>query len=66
MSFWVPDNSLDWRAFQSDKTKALSFFIKFNLKEKTMIVNISYDLNKAKNIAEALKIADIYNAFFYR
>lgn len=61
----VPDNSLDWRAFQSDKTKALSFFIKFNLKEKTMIVNISYDLNKAKNIAEALKIADIYNAFFY-
>lgn len=61
----VPDDSLDWYVYKSDKDKAMSFLFRFNLRQKKMVFNISYELKKAESIGEALKIADIYNAFFY-
>lgn len=59
----ISDNSIDWRAFESEKDKPIRFLIKINIKEHKMIYSISYDLGKAKSIEEALMVADIYNSF---
>jgi len=59
----ISDNSIDWRAFESEEDKPIRFLIKINIKEHKMIYTISYDLGKAKSIEEALMVADIYNSF---
>lgn len=59
----IPDNSLDWIVFKSENGKPIHFLIKINKRENKMIYSISYDLKKVKNLKEAIKVADIYNAF---
>lgn len=59
----IPDNSIDWKVFESEEDKPIRFLIRINSKEHKMIYSISYDLGKVKNIKEALVVADIYNSF---
>lgn len=59
----IPDNSLNWIVFVSANDKPIRFLIKFNREEHKMVYSISYDLKKASNIQEAIKVADIYDAF---
>lgn len=64
MSFTrVPDNSLDWIVFESEKDKSIRFVLKFNKREMKIRFNVTYDLKKAKCTKDMIITADIYNAF---
>lgn len=59
----IPDNSLNWKVFESDKNKPIKFVIKINLSEQKMVYRVTYDLTKAKSTKEGIEAVDIYNAF---